>query len=451
MVVQHRRHFSEAIRFESSFEDKNCDSDNLGKEKRHIMASPKSPGKILSGDIKGLKNGKKLLYLDVYVHKVVTDDTFVVGDKSDHILLDLSKKPEFTKQVAAGKCIRIPKPLIENLKLVVEGQFGPCVAKPFKVTTLSKKVLDGYKVQEFDVNDIKTIHDVCQVTESCTVEPLYLKVTFVSNDKMIKQDVSRLIKVKDVRNGQRFLRFYGDKRKTLLVNTVYRFVGLIANVYEKNGETEVGLRSTSKVEIQEVSNEISACFDNIHSGDRVIAGTVIGHESVRFYECCWFCKRTKFKGQGLLCLHCGVKIEKGPAARDFSVNLVVSDESGDNLVKVMVFRSQLGLDFNKLTEDQVTKELEDRTLQKCVVDYDSSLNEGKDCIKAETIKFSPDLDYSDVSQNLSLSLLDSSNVGSATASSSLDPNVGTSSSQSFIESSQDMAPPSSPAKRKKNI
>jgi hypothetical protein len=48
-----------------------------------------------------------------FVHKSLAADAFVVGNQSDAIILDLSEKPEFKKQVAAGKCFRMP-----NLSLI---------------------------------------------------------------------------------------------------------------------------------------------------------------------------------------------------------------------------------------------------------------------------------------------------------------------------------------------
>jgi hypothetical protein len=63
-----------------------------------------------TSDLKQVKKGDKVLYVDVFVHKALSPDVFVVGDKSDAVLLDISAKPEFGKDVSVGKCFGLPKP-----------------------------------------------------------------------------------------------------------------------------------------------------------------------------------------------------------------------------------------------------------------------------------------------------------------------------------------------------
>ena len=54
----------------------------------------------LTADLKSVIKGDKVCYVDIFVYKAVSSDAFVVGDSSDAIVLDLSAKPEFSKDVA---------------------------------------------------------------------------------------------------------------------------------------------------------------------------------------------------------------------------------------------------------------------------------------------------------------------------------------------------------------
>ena len=80
---------------------------------------------VCQGDVKALKAGGKLAYVDVYVHKFLADDVFVVGDKSATTLLNLSSKVESTKCVKQGKCYRLIKPSFSRDRVVLLQRYNP--------------------------------------------------------------------------------------------------------------------------------------------------------------------------------------------------------------------------------------------------------------------------------------------------------------------------------------
>ena len=72
------------------------------------MSQPSQPcGSYRSSgksDLSDLKHDKKLCFIDIFVHKVLSNDHFVVSDNSDAVILDVSNKAELSKTLAAEKC-----------------------------------------------------------------------------------------------------------------------------------------------------------------------------------------------------------------------------------------------------------------------------------------------------------------------------------------------------------
>jgi hypothetical protein len=97
--------------------------------------------KDLAQDIAAVVAGKKVVFVDVYVHKALSEDVYIVGDNSTTVKLDLTSKPEFTKDVSVGKCYRLPRPAIQHNSLVLSERFGPCWELPRSVFWIRKVII----------------------------------------------------------------------------------------------------------------------------------------------------------------------------------------------------------------------------------------------------------------------------------------------------------------------
>ena len=172
-----------------------------------------------SADLKGLKAGDELSYLDIFVHKSLAEDAFVVGDSTDSIVMDLSEKPEFTKQVSPGKCFRLPKPILKGGKLLLAERFGPCPIKPFTVEPLAD--FNDFELETLDPMDFVTLDQVANIDTDTTIPILYLKVVFLSTEQKGKYSMYKTALVKDIKCQRHFLRLYGDIRLDVQVGHVF--------------------------------------------------------------------------------------------------------------------------------------------------------------------------------------------------------------------------------------
>ena len=304
----------------------------------------------LSADVSAVKAGKKVCYVDVFVHKQLATDLFVVGDNTASIIMDLTDKPEFGKHVSSGKCFRLPKPALRGEHLVLGERFGPCPIKLFSVQELSEADLSRFQPKELDITDIQRLSDVCDVSADTTVS-LYLKAVFVSTEKKGRYSQYKIVKVKDVYGDKHFLQVFGPLRLEVEEGVVYRFNSILVQNYRKDGEKWGRMRTQSDTKIRPVSEEVNALFSLVSLGDAFLGGVVIGHESIHYYECCGNCHKKNHLPSGSrnrLCQFCGSKSESDSAFHDFSVNLILSNDSGNELTTVFAFRSHLGIEFDSL-------------------------------------------------------------------------------------------------------
>jgi hypothetical protein len=203
-----------------------------------------------------------------------------------------------------------------------------------------------------------------------TVNTLYLKVVFLSSEKKGKYSKYRIAKVKDVTGAKHFVTLYGAFRDAVQVDQVFKFNALLVQAYRKEGEKWGRLGTQSSSHIKNVPQNVQDFFAHIGIGDTMLNGTIIAHEHVHFYECCPHCLKKDFKLEGSdACKKCGEQLGD-VKTHDFSVNFIVTDTFGGDMVTVTVFRSMLGIDLNKYSEAQTQKMLEKRHMCTCRIEYE---------------------------------------------------------------------------------
>ena len=137
---------------------------------------------------------------------------------------------------------------------------------------------------------------------------------------------------------------------------------------------------------------MSCLFSHVSVGDAFLGGILIGHEKFHYYQCCVTCTKKNFlpdkpTGQKVFCKFCGSKVDQSQEAHDFSVNLVISDNNGDDMFTVLAFRRHLGYEFNTLTAAAVEADMQQKLLSRVSVEYDKEDSEGKSVITAQAVKF----------------------------------------------------------------
>ena len=339
---------------------------------------------LLNNEVRG-----KLWILDLYIHKALSEDVFIVSDGRQNILLDISACPDVSKDLVVGKCFRFPKPYIEKDILRCGLNAKACPIKQFEVPKLTKTEAAKFVLVEEDVCDMAKLEDICNVTSDTTAKPIYLKVIFIGNDKMSQFSKYRLVKVRDINNDRHFVQLFGDLRLQVEKSKVYKFSALMVQNYRKDTEEWGRMRNQRTTRITAASEETAMLFAGITAGDVTFQGVVLAHEKIDYYECCSSCTRKNFDQGNGKCIFCAESIPKTEAAHDFSVIFIVGNESEDELRRFLVFRSQLNLDFNRFTERQVQDYLEQRHTRPCLVEYDTSDGRKGNVIKAEAFTFPP--------------------------------------------------------------
>ena len=326
------------------------------------------PVKLNVGMLKENVHVGKFDFVEVGVIKVLSETEFVIADRSDSIVLDVTEAPEQGKLLAVGKFVRLIKPEIKDKVLTFQADLKPCPIKAFKIDEISDEEANSLPRRKANLA-IKLLKDVCSVSETTTLGTLYLKVVFVSSDKMGRYTHYRLVKVKDQECNKHFVTLYGPIREVPEVGKVYHFTGLKAQPPRLETD-QFGLLTSQKcTQILEPPPAVAAKFALVSIGDLELKGVILGHETFNFYECCPNCKKKNHKA-GDKCTFCATILKDKRPAFDFNVIFLIADEYKDKVSKVSAFRSHLGFEFNAMNEAEAEKAVEKLHMKPVVIEYD---------------------------------------------------------------------------------
>lgn len=332
-------------------------------------------------DLRDKKVKSKIWSVSVFVHKALTSDLFVVGDGETNVFLDISGHPEVGRELAPMRCFKIPKAVITNDVMTLGMTSRACPIAPFDVDPLSAEEEEFFVAPQPDLEGFVKLEDVGDVEADTTINAIYLKVFFVSSDRKSTHSPFRVVKVKDLNGAKHFIQLFGSHRLDVYSGGVFRFGSLIVQSYRREGERWGRMRSQRITRIEAASPEVTDLFEAIGAGDMSFSGVIMAHEKVHMYECCSKCARSKFRGnENNLCIFCGEEIPEEICC-DWNVTFLIV--KGDQIHRVGVFRSQLHLELNALTESQVEKRMQGLHDQHCRVWYDHDPNQ--ELIRAEAL------------------------------------------------------------------
>ena len=323
-------------------------------------------------DLAGLKRGDgkgKLSFLEINVQKIMSESSFIVSDKKEHILLDVSNSPKNGKCLAVGSCYRLLFPKVEDGILRVSDDYSPGRIKFFDAPKPGAAIVKRFTPKKLEKKDLLLLRDVCNVEKNTVVGPLFLKVVFVSRDKKSKYSDYRMVRVKDVSGFAHFITMYGSHGKEVALGETYKFAGFVAQSYRGEGEVIGRMKSCKESSISRVGKEIAEFFAKLPLGDAALKGMVISHEEVSIYDCCGKCKKSNFKGTAQNCIYCGEGFKEGEFRQDFRVTLVVVGDGEEKIVKVGAFSSHFEFELANVTDESVNAEMIKLHMKKVVIDY----------------------------------------------------------------------------------
>ena len=290
-------------------------------------------------------------------------------------MCDISSNPEMSKDFSVGKCYRLVKPKWCNTVLKLDSVCKPGPIAPFSVPTLNPQAAAKFKAPSDALMELTTFDDVCKVSVDTPAPALVLKVVFVSTEKKARFSFFKTIKVKDISGAQHYIQLFGDIRNAVQNMTVYRFTGLLIQKFRKEGEPWGRIRSQQNTKVNPVATEMAARFAHMQDGEIEIDGVFYAHETPKIYNCCSHCKRSLYEQTGPNCQHCNTAIPSNQST-DFRIVLLVASTDVDDVLRVLVFRSQLGLPFKSYTENEIQKLLEKFHMGNCLVRYDERDRKG---------------------------------------------------------------------------
>ncbi len=361
-----------------------------GGEQRVMLPGGHPPFKALTSSntkctIRLLKEGKAgngTIILDAYIHKSLTDNSFLIGDKEDSIALEL--EPYLVKFVQIGKFYRLVKPTLVDNKVHI-GNIKPLPIKPFNYAPFQDGLDEKHKTQP---KELKTFVDIAAIPPASVVPQVVAKIVYLSKEKQSKFSRFRTAAIKDVDNNKNFISLYGAFAEEVTDGHVYVFKNITVQNYKGFKDEYFRLSTKSNSIIKEVGEEVNILFSNITPGDGCFTGIIIGHEEPYVYLSCPFCKKANYETGDNFCNFCKKStIGKSPTI-DFNVVLIVQEKETDKIFHSFCFRSHLGIKVESHDKDIIQEMLEKEHFKECRIDYLKDTEKDDEHVRVLQITFS---------------------------------------------------------------
>lgn len=339
--------------------------------------------------IADLRKGKKtkLTILQVYIHKLLDEETYLVGDQSDIINMSVAQDPKLGKGIAVDRYYRIVDPKFDGTSIIL--QRAPLNSPPFAYKKCGEDVMVSQPGQSKKPGVLADFQSISSMPVHSTVPKVVSKVTYLSPKKMLPtQSYTRTCGIKDVKGAKHAVQLFGSHTDNVELGKVYAFRNLVVKDFQAPSDTWPRLGTRSNSMIEEADSDTSALFSEIHAGDGTIRGTVLGHENPNCYLACPYCGKKCTKDDDKKCpaLACRRVLDQDLVC-DFHVNMQV--DTGDEVKNVFCFRRQLGITIKEDTYDGATaaanQELEKLSFKKIEIVYQK--DQGSDTLRAVEISF----------------------------------------------------------------
>ena len=326
-----------------------------------------------------LKNGSlEGSFLSVTVVKKITNERYIVGDKTSLAVLEL---PKSGKEMKIGSGIKLIKPIHQNENsLKCNPNFSP-------VKTLDYEKLTPTKVQ------LKEIEKKIDITEATIMIENYItleairkmtpgtviqKVTFLvtRNSRIISATSGQyqICGLKDIENQPMTINLYDKFINNLEVGKVFNATKIKKFNLKKDGEFQPRLATTKFSILSEALPKEIKAFENVKFADNSLDGTIIGFSNIICYESC--SKHWNKLDEDAMCPVCTSKPEE--ANFDFKAELLVQSPGDEEEIKTfLLFKKHATMITKENTEDEVETKLAEFSGQRCTVEYDNPEDDDK--------------------------------------------------------------------------
>ena len=335
-----------------------------GKQRVMLPGEPKTT----KYNIKSLKEGnlslKLPLILDVYVHRAITEDSFLIGDIDDFIPLYV--EPDFVKYIEIGKCYRLVKPIFENDQLLLK-TIKPLAISPFNYAPLKETQADPLSI--INSKDFRTFEYYANLPPSSLIPHITAKVVNLTQQRQSKFSQFRTATLKDVDSNRNFISLYSSFADQVVDGRVYTFKNIAVQNYKGMKDNYNRLSTRSNSSITAVDDATKHMFDKVHPGDGTLNGQIIGHEEPYMYLSCPFCKKANYETEDEKCAYCKKSTAGKDPTIDFNVTLIIQENNTDKFFHAFCFRSHLEICMSSQKSDELLEKLEELHFKKCKIDY----------------------------------------------------------------------------------
>ena len=338
--------------------------------------------------ISSLKGGlldDKIGVLDIQVVKKINEDSYIVGDKKDHLILVSDQS------LQTGSAYRLIKPSYSDMTLRTNAKFA-AIKLENKITTKALKKEDEeilrakMTVPENSVNN--RVQTDFGLVDSLGVGGIAddIKLMVVQKSSIIQGKFGnyRIVTCKDIKNQKNNLNLYRNLQDMVDVGEIYKFTNLKVSNYKREEDefNRIGTTVSTRI-IKGSADDIKEFKDaKVTVGEHIVKGTIIGISDLNTYQSCVVCW-CKVDNESF-CRKCNKKVEN--TKPDFNLVMYVqSSDQEDEIVGLFSFNSTLDLKLGNntdMTDDNLNKIMMEK---KCEAEYD--VDKTRDDGKFKLVKF----------------------------------------------------------------
>ena len=337
---------------------------------------------MMAKTIASLKSGMlddKIGVLDIQIVKKISEDSYIVADRKDHIVL-------VSDQILqTGSAYRLIKPsyseliLRKNPKFAAVKMENPITTKPLKKEDediLCANIPAGERSTNKTIN--KDFGSVDSLGVGGIIDEIKLMVVKKSSVIQGKFGNYRIVTCKDIKSQRNHLNLYRHLLDMVDIGEIYTVTKVKVSNYKREDDDFNRLGTTNGSRIIKGSAAEKKEFDEakVRVGDHIVNGTIIGISELNIYQSCKVCW-CKVDDEDF-CRKCDKKVDNTKA--DFNLVMYVqSDNQLDDIIEIFSFNSTLDLKLAKdtdVSEDNLNKMMMEMKVT-AEYDVDKTTDDGK--------------------------------------------------------------------------
>ena len=321
-----------------------------------------------------LENGKLSgNFLTVTLVKKVSEERYIIGDKSSLAVLEYQKNE---KELKIGTGIKLIKPVHLNkftlkcnanfplVKTLEHDKVNPTVAQLQKIESKIEIGKDNLKQDNF-----LTFDEIRKMNMGTVIKKVTFLVTRMSRIIKTTSGEYQICGIKDIEGQTMSINLYDKFINKLEVGNVFIVLKIKKFNLKKEGEYQPRLSTTKFTMISDAQPREIKEFEKIKIAHNSIDGIILGFSNITCYYSCT--KHWNKIDKDDMCPVCSSKPEESKL--DFKAELLVQSKENEEEIKTfLIFKRAATMVTTQETEEDVDNRLAEYSGQHCTVEYDNS-------------------------------------------------------------------------------